>query len=184
MKRISKIGRKRAIIAIMTALCLTGCAEKGTVQKEETTFQESIPEIVIEESIVQDDTESSENKTEFDVQRALEDAESKATELQKKLQEDASLTQTDMNMLSYEIYQIWDDVLNELWNTLKLTLDQEKMDNLLEEQRAWIVTKEEEVKQAAEAVSGGSLAPLVSNQKAAELTRTRVYELASYLENN
>ena len=89
-----------------------------------------------------------------------------------------------MNMLSYEIYQIWDDVLNELWNTLKLTLDQEKMDNLLEEQRAWIVTKEEEVKQAAEAVSGGSLAPLVSNQKAAELTRTRVYELASYLENN
>ena len=55
------------------------------------------------------------------------------------------------------------------------------MDSLLQEQRAWITEKEAEVKEAGEAVGGGSMAPLVANQRAAQITRKRVYELASYL---
>ena len=182
MKRKIKIGNKIAIMVITVALCLSGCAEKEVVQKEETAIQESMPEAVIVESTMQLGTESSDIQKEFEVQKVLEDAESEASALQQKLQEDASLTQNDMNILSYEIYQVWDDVLNELWEQLKSTLDQETMDSLLEEQRAWIKDKEEEVKKATEAFSGGSIAPLVANQRAAELTRTRVYELATYFE--
>lgn len=182
MKRKIKTGNKIAIMVTVAALCLSGCAEEGAVQKEETAIQGSIPGVVKVESMVQDSTEEeTENVTqETSVQKVLEDAESKASAMQKKLQEDPSLTQADMNTLSYEIYQVWDDVLNELWKSLKSTLDEETMDSLLEEQRAWINEKEEEVKQAGEEVSGGSIAPLVANQRAAELTRTRVYELASY----
>ena len=95
--------------------------------------------------------------------------------------EDPSLNQADMNTLSGEIYQVWDGVLNELWKNVKSTLDEEKWNNLLEEQRTWIAEKEAEVKQAGEEVGGGSLAPLVANQRAAKLTRLRVYELTSYL---
>ncbi len=182
MKRKIKTGNKITIMLTVVALCLCGCTQEGTIQKEETAIQESIPAVEQEESTVQDDTESSDIQMEYDVQKALEEAESKASDMQKKLQEDASLTQTDMNMLSYEIYQVWDDLLNELWGHLKTTLDDETMESLLEEQRAWITQKEEEVKQATEAFFGGSLVPLVANQKAAELTKERVYELAAYFE--
>ena len=111
----------------------------------------------------------------------LTEAEEKASALQKKLTEDSSLKQSDMNVLSNDIYLIWDDLLNELWAVLKDALDEKTMNALLEEQRAWITMKEAEVIKAGEAFAGGSMAPLVSNQKGAELTRIRVYELAEYL---
>lgn len=73
----------------------------------------------------------------------------------------------------------WDDTLNELWKALKDSLDENTMENLLEEQRGWIAEKEAEIKQAGE--GGGSLAALLSSQKAEDMTRVRVYELAGYL---
>jgi len=155
MKQKIRIGNKIAIIITMAALCLSGCAA--------------------------DNAEDSNTQTESDVQHILEEAESAASALQKKLQEDPSLTQADMNTLSAEIYQVWDGVLNDLWKKLKVTLDEKTWNSLLEEQRTWITEKEAEVKQAGEEVGGGSLAPLVANQRAAKLTRERVYELASHL---
>lgn len=184
MKRKIKMGNQIVIMAMTAVLCLSGCG----VEKSET--QESIEETVATtDQKTQDHSQASaidapENvatQTDFDVEKALEEAEIEASALQKKLQEDPSLTQADMNTLSYEIYQVWDGVLNDLWKNLKSTLDEATMDSLLKEQRAWITEKESEVKQAGEEVGGGSLAPLVANQRAAKLTRTRVYELAAYL---
>ena len=121
--------------------------------------------------------------TNYDVTAALSQAEQNAAALEQKLLEDASLTQMDMNNLSYEIYMVWDGVLNELWQAMNDTFDEATMDNYLNEQMAWIATKESEVQIAGEAYAGGSMAAMASNQKAAELTKTRVYELASYLTN-
>lgn len=211
MKRKIRIGNKIAIIITMAAMCLSGCAEDGAVLEEETINQSDVPGMVKVESTVQDSKEEESESTsqeevntsletivqnqesseeiandsdiqvDFDVQNVLEEAESEASALQKKLLEDPSLTQADMNTLSSEIYQVWDGVLNDLWKTLKSTLDENTWNSLLEEQRVWITEKEAEVKQAGEEVGGGSLAPLVTNQRAAKLTRARVYELASYL---
>lgn len=203
MKRIIKTGNKTVIMAIIAAMCLTGCAGEKN-QPEENVVQENIPGMVKVESSVEDSPQeetgnetqetvvkeqesgvgqldSTESPSQYNVQQTLEDAEKEASALQRKLLEDASLNQADMNMLSGEIYQVWDGVLNELWENVKATLDEEKWNNLLEEQRTWIAEKEAEVKQAGEEVGGGSLAPLVANQRAAKLTRLRVYELASYL---
>ncbi len=203
MKRIIKTGNKTVIMAIIAAMCLTGCAEEKN-RSEGNVVQENIPGMVQVESTVAESTqeetgnetqetvveeqeseagqiETPDSQEQYDVQQILEDAEREASSLQKKLQEDPSLTQADMNTLSGEIYQVWDGVLNELWKNVKTTLDEEQWNNLLEEQRTWIAEKEAEVKQAGEAVGGGSLAPLVANQRAAKLTRLRVYELASYL---
>lgn len=93
------------------------------------------------------------------------------------------LNQMEMNELSYQLYQIWDETLNEEWNVLKQTLDDDTMENVLKEQREWIAYKEQEVEKAAAEVGGGSMAALVANQKAAELTQARVYELLEYLED-
>ena len=196
-------GSQIVIMVTMVALCLSGCAKEKN-PTEELVSQENIPGMVKVEPTVPEDTEeeydnatqetaeqqqeptaespdSFATQTDFDVQKALENAESEASALQKKLQEDPSLTQADMNTFSEEIYQVWDGVLNDLWKTLKSTLDESNWNNLLEEQRAWIAEKEAEVKQAGEEVGGGSMAPLVASQRAAKLTRERVYELASYL---
>ena len=203
MKRIIKTGNKTVIMAIIAAMCLTGCAGEKN-RSEENVVQENIPGMVKVESSVEDSPQeetgnetqetvvkeqesgagqldSTESPSQYDVQQTLEDAEKEASAFQRKLMEDPSLNQADMNTLSGEIYQVWDGVLNELWKNVKSTLDEEKWNNLLEEQRTWIAEKEAEVKQAGEEVGGGSLAPLVANQRAAKLTRLRVYELASYL---
>ena len=172
---MKKINSKMAIVVTTTALCLTGCGTAPTIPMENSTIEESISGMVTVES------ESANVQNDYDVRKVLEEAEREASALQKKLAEDPTLTQADMNTLSMENYQVWDGVLNNLWKILKSTLDEETMDNLLQEQRGWITEKEAEVKQAGEEVGGGSLAPLVANQRAAQLTRTRVYELASYL---
>ena len=114
-------------------------------------------------------------------QKLLADAEKEAAALEKKLAEDASLNQADMNELSNEIYVVWDNVLNELWGILKDTQDEDTMNDLLKEQREWIDMKEKEAQKAGEEFAGGSMQALVVNQKAAELTKVRVYELADYL---
>jgi len=95
--------------------------------------------------------------------------------------EDPTLTQADMNTISMEIYQVWDGVLNDLWKVLKSTMEEGAMEKLLQEQRLWITEKEAEVKEAGEEVGGGSMAPMVADQRAAKLTRERVYALASHL---
>ena len=112
---------------------------------------------------------------------ASEEEQKESATLEKKLAEDASLTQVDMNELSNEIYTVWDDVLNEIWGILKDTQDDKTMNTLLEEQREWIDYKEAEAKKAGEEFAGGSMEAMAVDQKAAELTQIRVYELAAYL---
>lgn len=116
----------------------------------------------------------------YDIQTKLNQTAETAGAMEKRLEEDASLTQNDMNNLSYEIYMVWDDTLNELWQLLNESLDEGTMNQLLNEQLAWITEKENAAQAAGEAYGDGSLASLASNQKAAEMTKTRVYELAAY----
>ena len=56
-----------------------------------------------------------------------------------------AMDQFTMNMLCYDEFRMWDDLLNNLWSYLKKTLDEETMKTLTEEQRAWIKEKEETV---------------------------------------
>uniref|UniRef100_UPI0040565A6F lysozyme inhibitor LprI family protein n=1 Tax=Agathobacter sp. TaxID=2021311 RepID=UPI0040565A6F len=197
MKKV--MNGKIAMIVTVAALCLTGCGKDGMLQEETAISSENLPGMVkveetedtkeaeemvssVQEPESQEDIlEKDEAPVDYDIQEVLEGAEKEVLELRKKLQEDISLTQGDMNTISDEIYQVWDGALNELWEILKSTLDKETMDSLLQEQRAWITEKEEEVKKAGDEFGGGSMAPMIASQRAAELTRARVYELASYL---
>ena len=169
MKR--KINGKFVAMLVIASLCLGGCGTMKTGQTETKESSETVESAATE----------SEVQLEIDVDAMLEAAEQAAAVLEKKLSEDTSLKQTDMNNLSNEIYVIWDDLLNELWGILKENLDQETMDKLLQEQRAWIVDKEAAVKEAGAQFAGGSMAPLAANQKAAELTKARLQDLAEYL---
>ncbi len=104
--------------------------------------------------------------------------EEQAADLEAELQKASS--QTDMNEISGQIYQVWDDTLNVIWGIMKANLNPELMDQLTVEERAWITGKEAAIKEAGAEYEGGSMQSLVMNSKAAELTRERAYELAEY----
>ena len=92
-----------------------------------------------------------------------------------------NMAQKEMNQLTAQWYQLWDDELNSLWSRLSNELDAETKTEVLDEQRAWIKRKEENVKGAGAEAFGGSLQPQLENSAAKEMTRARAYILAGYL---
>lgn len=93
----------------------------------------------------------------------------------------AASTQADMNIAATDKYQVWDNTLNSLWAVLKRVLNEEEMAQLTREELAWIAEKEAAIAAAGAEVEGGSLYPLVTGTKGAELTKQRVYELLELL---
>ncbi len=178
--------RKKIVFVLLASCSLLGCGKIESISKEtqESLLQETaseIPETSLQET-VSESIESAVTPIDIDVQGMLEEAEEEASALQKKLTEDAYLKQSDMNVLSSDIYLIWDDLLNEIWSVLENTLDEKTMNTLLEEQRVWITEREEAAKKAGDVYGGGSMAVLAYNMKAAEWTKLRVYELAEFLD--
>ena len=163
---------KRILPLFLVAVLLVGCTPKGTASTETTlestpcTIETTVPETtaIVPEVIPRLDT-----------------AESEAARLYERLVTDSTLTQADMNDLSYEMYRVWDDLLNEIWQQLATVLPADSMQKLTEEERQWITEKEDAVHRAAAVYGGGSLAGSSANQKAAALTRQRVYYLAGLL---
>ena len=114
-------------------------------------------------------------------QRILSEAQAEDDVLENQLQNDASLTQGDMNLLSQQRYKVWDKALNDIWGLLKANLDGDTMQTLTAEQLQWISEKEAAVKETAAENQGGSLSPLLANTEAAERTKERSFALAAYL---
>lgn len=115
-----------------------------------------------------------------EMKKELESVEETARSLEEKIQT-GELTQIEMNQTSAQIYQIWDDELNRVWNCLKSNLDKERMEQITTEEREWISYKESEIANAGAEAEGGSMQALLENDKGAELTKARVYELVEYL---
>lgn len=105
-------------------------------------------------------------------------SEERDEELQAELQ--AAATQTDMNLAGAEILKNWDDTLNTVWGMLMSELGEADKEALRKEEREWIADKDAQVLAAGKGNEGGSMQPLIEAQKAAELTKDRVYELAEY----
>lgn len=114
------------------------------------------------------------------INQELAAVEEKSQEMYERLRS-GELTQIEMNQLSLELFQLWDEELNSLWSRLMDKLDADEKEQLKEEEREWIKQKDLEVKAAGSEMEGGSMQPLLENDKAAELTRERVYELAERL---
>lgn len=93
------------------------------------------------------------------------------------------LTQTEYNEKTKELYDLWDSALNQVWNVLKQTQGEERMRLLTEEEREWIALKEQTIAEAGTEYEGGSMQSMVMNQKAAEMTKARVYELMAYIQD-
>ncbi len=106
-------------------------------------------------------------------------AEEKNPEAENKLYNEA-VTQLEMNLAAEELFELWDNALNNVWVLLEENLSEEDMTALREEEREWIEYKEAKTEEAGAEHEGGSMQSMVKAQKTAKLTKARVYDLAAY----
>lgn len=92
------------------------------------------------------------------------------------------LSQMELTEKTDELYVLWDSVLNTTWQGLKKLLDEDTMAALTVEEREWIKAKEKAVADAGAEFAGGSMQAMVMDDKAAEMTKARVYELLELLD--
>lgn len=107
--------------------------------------------------------------------------EDRAASLETSL-ETETLTQSEYNENTEALYWLWDSALNQIWEVLKQVLDTETMASLTAEELEWIAAKEQAVDEAGAEYEGGTMQPMIMNRKAAEITKTRVYELMELLD--
>ncbi len=187
-KEVSRMKRYQAVLAVSSMtlglLILGGCS---TGKEQKTEPEETVLEEITEENDEPEEKDSdienvNEKNSDTSTEKELASVEEQAAALQNRIQNE-ELTQGELNTLTAELYQLWDTELNQIWGRLKDTLDEEAMKKLTEEERNWIIEKEQQVKEAGTEYEGGSMQSMVENQKAAELTKARIYELVeSYLD--
>lgn len=152
----------------------TAAATADTQAEVETT---AAPETTIPEETQAQQTEPVDTNDELDEYMAS--LEAQAADIKAALEQAQS--QSEMNQKAHELYVLWDDALNELWGKLQDSLPEDEFDELLDEQIQWIEDKENAVEEAGKEVEGGSMYPLITNSKAAEITEERVYEFYELL---
>ena len=113
------------------------------------------------------------------VRMEINGAEEQTAALNRRMQ--AAQTQTELNELAGQKFQVWDNELNSVWKRLEGTLSKDAMERLRAEERTWISRKEKAMQQEAAAYGSGSMASMAYAEKGTELTRARVYVLAEYL---
>lgn len=113
------------------------------------------------------------------VRQRISEAVRAAVPLEDRLQQD--LTQTELNLTAGELYDTWDDALNDVWQLLKAALDSETFQYLTADELAWIDAKEAAVHEASDIYKEGSIYPLIVHSTAAEWTENRLFELSSWI---
>lgn len=89
--------------------------------------------------------------------------------------------QQPMNPASADVFQKWDDLLNEVYQYLKISLPQSEFATVQTEQIQWIKDKESAVEAAGQEYAGGSMEAMQRNSVATEYTRERCYYLISLI---
>lgn len=82
--------------------------------------------------------------------------------------------QLTLNQYAFEEYQMWDSLLNGIWGYMSENLDSAQMEEIRQDQKAWIKEKEESMKSEGANFEGGSMQPMLEYGTGARLTRERV----------
>lgn len=92
--------------------------------------------------------------------------------------------QSELNQLSYENYQHWDALLNEIYQEIKAELSSSKFEELKASEKAWIAQRDAAADAAAADWAGGSGYALVYNGSLANSTGERCQWLVDNYLNN
>ncbi|WP_254052744.1 lysozyme inhibitor LprI family protein [Bacillus sp. V59.32b] len=86
-------------------------------------------------------------------------------------------TQVEMGQAYGEIFTRWDNALNDIYGTLEKQLSANEMDRLREEQREWIIYRDETAQKESLKFEGGTMESLEYISIQARITEERCYDL-------
>lgn len=119
--------------------------------------------------------------TDADVELSKEEYLNKCQQLEEDLNsvlaEKRSGTTIEMREAAAIEYEKWDDLLNEIYEVIIKNLSQEEANALIEEEKAWIETRDSKANEAASKVAGGTMEPLLHESSLTESTKERCYQL-------
>lgn len=186
---------KKSILLWLMAVAIlaAGCAAKPADTQQTTAAAQTTTESAMDTQAVEDTAAATETVPEETQPQETEPAQTddglddymasikaQSDSIKASLEQE-ELNQAEMNQKAHELYALWDEALNHLWGKLEDSLPEDEFDSLLDEQIQWIEDKESAVEDAGKDFEGGSIYPLITNHKAAEITETRVYELYDML---
>ena len=82
--------------------------------------------------------------------------------------------QLTLNQYAFEEYQMWDSLLNGIWGYMAENLEEAEMNEIRQDQKAWIKEKEASMKSEGANFEGGSMQPMLEYGTGARLTKERV----------
>ncbi|QTD39517.1 lysozyme inhibitor LprI family protein [Sporosarcina sp. Te-1] len=187
--------KNRTLSIILLTVCLGILAACGNTSEEPSAKPDDTSNQPQIERKPHSDNASNETE-ETETNPSNEEPDKESTELTKeqylqKLNEmeeadrngEAGTTTVELENQETERYEKWDAELNRIYGILKEKLSPEQMDQLKEEQRAWMEQRDEEAKKSSLAYQGGTMESLEYVATQASLTRERCYELvAKYME--
>ncbi|MCE5221520.1 MAG: lysozyme inhibitor LprI family protein [Clostridium sp.] len=144
----------------------------SSVSTDETTVNNNIQETNTTNIVTKIDGRREEFLGRLDsIQKQLDN-------LPEKKDSDAGITNA---MRSYygESYDMYDEVLNEIYSLLKEKLSQDTMRNLQAEEIKWIKQKEDTANKSASQYKGGTFEFVAYNMSLYESTKNRCYELVN-----
>ncbi len=117
---------------------------------------------------------SEDRKTAEDFRRRLEEIDSQISE--QRARNEASTTY-DMWTLAENERKLWDSELNNIYGNIRSHIPEDRMEALVKEERAWIVSRDAKAAEDAEKYAGGTLESVEYAASLAASTRERAYEL-------
>jgi len=153
------------LLTLVMAIFMVGCGDNDVKESNEPQTTESEKDSNTE-SVAWDDY--------------IKSVKEKSDRIKVSLEND-ELTQTDMNIKSQELYELWDGALNDMWSELKRSLSEEEFSKISDEQSTWSAEKEKSVEESGKEFEGSSMYSLIVNMEAAKITEERVYELYELL---
>ncbi|WP_026672664.1 lysozyme inhibitor LprI family protein [Alkalihalobacterium bogoriense] len=191
------------LIGVSTVLCACNSSDDVSTNTNTQVANSNLEQKIVDETLERDETEieaedvSQEQDNTKEVEQELtshsdkESQEDKKGDYLKKLNEmeeadrqlEPGVTMAELEEQEEERYRKWDEELNKIYGVLKEQLKPEEMDKLREEQREWIIYRDNTAKESSLKYEGGSTETLEYIATQATLTRERCYELvAKYMQ--
>jgi uncharacterized protein YecT (DUF1311 family) len=142
----------------------------------DTTEKENAEPYEKEETPKKDETPST-NETDSLKAEYLKKLNDKKKEMEDMRNHPIDDTTFALKKVEGDLYDIWDGLLNEIYDVLKQQLPSEEMDQLRKEQREWIKYRDTTAKEASLKYEGGTMEQLEYVAVVNNLTKERCFEL-------
>lgn len=148
----------------------TATEDTSDTTSEDTTSPESTSE--------NDDTDTASMKTEY-----LEKLNTMKAEIQEQIDNSKATTTVELMKEAEDRYEAWDQELNNIYSVIQEQLPEDERAILTDEQRNWIVERDNAAKEASLKFEGGTAENLEYTAALANETEKRCFELVEkYME--